>query len=200
MLVTLAFASTQGPNSGVTAGAAWTSPTNAEVTDGVYATRSIVAGGASGGLSGSTYGFSIPVGATINGITVSIIGHCSATASCDMTNTNGGSPQGICITKVAATCTGTTKLDSTSWLTTDATFTEGSGSDLWGTTWAVSDINSSGFGTMLAVENVSASSRTASVDSILITVTFTPAPTGCKSCFLPLLQSQTRTLKPTLGM
>ena len=168
-------------------------PTNAETTNVVYATCLTNSGPCTTRLSGSSYGFSIPAGATINGITVSVVAHCSATSSCDLGSFAGGT--GICVTKVAATCTGTAKLDTTIWGTSDTTFTYGSSSDLWGTTWTVSDINGSGFGAGIDPEVNSALNRTMSIDSILVTVTFTPAPpTGCKSCFMPFLQSQTRTL------
>jgi uncharacterized membrane protein len=58
---------TQGPNSAATiTGAAWTNPTNAATTNAVYATQNITSGTDSGILVFSAYGFSIPVGATIN--------------------------------------------------------------------------------------------------------------------------------------
>lgn len=200
LMVAVAFASTQGPNSGTTAGTSWVNPTNAQTTNAIYAT--CIANNAPCGtsLSGSTYGFSIPAGATINGITVTLVVN-SASNAWSLNNGFGGT--GICVTKTAATCVGTSKIDATAWTTTDVTITEGSGSDLWGTTWAPSDINATGFGTMINPENGIALSKQAGVDSMLITVTFTPAAAS-KSGFLsmwsrnikPEIHTQTRTFKP----
>ncbi len=54
------------------------------------------------------------------------------------------------------------------------TATYGSASDLWGTTWTPAEINNTNFGVSLSVLNQSGfSSRTASVDYIQITVTYT---------------------------
>jgi hypothetical protein len=54
--------------------------------------------------------------------------------------------------------------------TTDATVTYGSSTDLWGTTWTPAEVNSSNFGLRLKVQNANASSRTASVDYMELTV------------------------------
>jgi len=161
----------QTKSSGTITGTGWTNPSNASVTDAVYAivTNSSVPAD----LVFSNYGFTIPVGATINGISVAVIGHGSLAGVFDMGNTVPGA--GVRITKIAGTATGTTKFDNTTWNTTDSTFTEGSSADLWGTTWVPADINSTGFGVLIGLENTSGLSRTASVDSVIITVTYTPA-------------------------
>lgn len=167
---------TQGPNSAATiTGGAWTNPTNAATTNAVYATQSIPATSDSSILVFSNYGLAIPAGATINGITVAIIAHASVSASIDLGDINALGNTGVKLTKVAGIGVGTAKLDTTLWGTTDSTFTEGNGADLWGTTWTPSDINSTGFGVLVQVENISGFARTASIDSVLITVTFTPA-------------------------
>jgi hypothetical protein len=90
---------------------------------------------------------------------------------------------GVKLTKVAGIGIGTAKLDTTSWGLSDATFTEGSGADLWGTTWTPADINSTGFGVLVQVENNGGVARVASVDSVLITVTFTPAVANSAQMF-----------------
>jgi hypothetical protein len=200
LMVAMAFANTQGPNSGTTAGASWTNPTNAQVTDAVYATCTTNNAPCSSSLSGSTYGFSIPAGATINGITVTLVVH-SANNAWSLNNAFGGT--GICVTKTAATCAGTSKIDAAAWATTDVTLTEGSGADLWGTTWTASDINATGFGVSINPENGVALSKQAAVDSMLITVTFTPAAASSSSGFLkmfgfnqkPKVRTQTRTFR-----
>lgn len=194
MLVALAFASTQGPNSAATiTGTGWTSPTSAATTDATYATINIASIGCSSNLTFSAYGFSIPAGATINGITVAVVGHASRTTALDMSNANlCGS--GVQLTKVAGTGVGTVdNTETTSWAITDSTFTLGSGASLWGTTWTPTEINASGFGVLVSIENKNASATTAFVDSVLITVTYTPG--GCPSCFMPFLESQIRRVK-----
>ena len=71
---------TQGPNSGgtfandVTVGTiAWTTPSNAAISDGVFTAAAVLCStAASNYLKATNFGFSIPVGSTINGILVEI--------------------------------------------------------------------------------------------------------------------------------
>jgi Secretion system C-terminal sorting domain len=58
-------------------------------------------------------------------------------------------------------------LTSTGWPTTDAYITYGGPADLWGTTWTVSDINSSNFGAAIAAQ---VQNGTAQVDHMRITI------------------------------
>lgn len=192
ILATLAFANTQGPNSAATiTGTGWTSPANAATTNAVYATESVVSLGCSDVLVFSVYGFSVPSGAIINGVTVSIVGHGSA-SGLDLSSSQGCGA-GTQLTKTAGVGVGSVINDATPWSTIDATFTEGSGATLWGTTWTSADINGTGFGVLVRIENTNGTlARTANVDSVLVTVTFTPT---CGSCFLLLnagRQTQTR--------
>ena len=53
----------------------------------------------------------------------------------------------------------------------------GTTSDLWGATWTPADINASDFGVALSANSTGSSSRTASVDYMQITVTYTPPDT-----------------------
>lgn len=175
LFVVLAFANTQGPIGGTGSGAGWTGPTNIAVTDAVYATQSVLSLNISTALSTSTLGFSIPAGSTINGIQVDIVRHASSGSSMDFGTTQGAT--GVSLSKVAGTRVGTAKNDTTLWGTTDATTTFGSAADLWGTTWTAAEVNATGFGVVMDCENNNATlARTASIDSILVTVTFTPPP------------------------
>jgi hypothetical protein len=176
LFVSVAVASTAGPNSaGTITGAAWTSPSNAATTNGVYATQNIPALSVSGQLVFSAYGFGIPAGSTVNGIQVDIVRHANSIASLNFGGAEGGT--GVFLTKTVGVQAGTAKNDGTSWGTTDATTTLGSGADLWGTTWTAAEVNASGFGVVIQVDNDNASlSRTASVDSVLVTVNFTAPP------------------------
>lgn len=199
MFVSLAFASTAGPSFPGTA-SGWVNSTNVFASDSVYATTTITATADSSVLNTSNYGFAIPAGATINGITVTVIAKAASAAVVDFADNNGLSNFGFELTKVANTgIPATATADGTTLNTTNTTLIEGSAASLWGTTWAPADINSTGFGVIMKAENTSASSVVASIDSVTITVTFTPAATGCKSCFLQLFskrkkQTQTRSL------
>lgn len=165
--------STAGPNAAGT-GSGWTNSANITASDSVYATNNVAGTGVSATLAASNFGFSIPAGATINGIQASVIVKASAASSLDLAQTSAAA-NGIQLTKVAGTGVGTAKNDSTAWGTTNTTINLGTTSDLWGTTWAPADINSTGFGLILQCENNNASIRTASCDFVSITVTYTPA-------------------------
>jgi len=95
---------------------------------------------------GSAFGFSIPSGATITGITFTVGTLANGTINLGVfTNTNA-----VRMVK-AGTPTGTTKGPGPNYGggTTFHDETWGSSSDLWGTTWTPSDINSAGFGVEL---------------------------------------------------
>lgn len=141
---------TVGPNSPATTTddatvgtAAWTSPNNAQVSDAVYAT---VVGGSlaliSHYIKATNYGFSIPGGATINGILVEVEKKSSISNSTNHTVDNS-----VKIVKSTGSFGSTEKADTTTlWPLTEAYASYGGSADLWGETWAVSDINSSNFG------------------------------------------------------
>lgn len=163
---------TQGPNAGgtfVTTGAsfAWINPSNAAVSDNVYTTQTTSAVSAQS-LQCTNFGFSIPAGATINGITVGI-----ERKSSNATNP-GCSDQTIQLMK-AGSVTGSNKASGTNWPTTEATLSYGGVADLWGTTWTDAQINASGFGISInAVKTgLGKSSVTASIDFVSITITYT---------------------------
>lgn len=71
---------------------------------------------------------------------------------------------------------GNDKAAAGTWGTSDTTITYGGAGDLWGTTWTPAEVTASNFGVRLKVSNANASSRTASVDHIDLTVYYsTPA-------------------------
>lgn len=147
----------------------WASPGNATADDTSYSTATVTAINASHYLKMTNYGFSIPAGATINGITVEINKFQSGAASA------GPADQFVYLVKAGTIQTsGSNKANTgTRWPASEAISTYGSTSDLWGNTWADTDINDSGFGVALAIN--SNSSRIASVDYIRITIEYTPA-------------------------
>lgn len=64
----------------------------------------------------------------------------------------------------------TDKASASEWPTSDAYATYGADDDLWGETWTVADINSTGFG--VAISALGLGSGTASIDHIRVTVYF----------------------------
>lgn len=132
--------------------------------------------GTSNGLYGTGFGFSIPAGATINGITFSFDRLRSATPSF-VGNTNA-----VFLLK-AGTVAGSQHGPGSNWTTVSTTETWGSSSDLWGSTWAASDINDPNFGVLVsaaASNSNPAATGTLSVSNYVLTVTYTasvtPAP------------------------
>lgn len=184
-IVVLAFATTAGPNFAGTGGTAngcgvgtdnvacWTSPANITANDGVFATVLLGASGTSNELQGTNFGFAIPTGSTINGITVEIFKKAISGV---------GNPTDADVTILKAGVATGTNLghtgSSNGWLTAGAIDTYGGSASLWGTTWAPSDINATTFGVQIScVEWTTASSVTAGVDFIRITITYTPPGT-----------------------
>lgn len=168
--------STSGPNNagaganvnGPGTGGSWTNTGNILADDTNYATVTIGTNGTSEYLQATNYGFSIPAGAVINGIQVTLARQSSS-------NTGGASTNDADLNLLkGGVIVGTDKAVTTDWPTTMTPTTYGGVADLWGTTWTPADINASNFGVSLSVLNQSGfSNRTASVDYIQITVTYT---------------------------
>lgn len=115
------------------------------------------------------YSFAVPSGATITGIQVQISRAATGVAVQDAV---------VSLLK-AGVVTGTNKaFTGTNWPTSQGTQTYGSSSDLWGTTWAPSDINAANFGVVLSA-NGGAGSAPASVYWMQITVYYTMAFAAC---------------------
>jgi hypothetical protein len=122
-------------------------------------------------IVGKGFGFSIPVGATINGIVVTL-----QSQAIDVTGSGGARDYSVKIVKNNI-ITGTDK--STLALINQGTFanrTYGSSTDLWGTTWTVADINNSNFGIAYSAELSTSPKGAISVDvrNLRITVHYTP--------------------------
>jgi len=104
----LAFANTAGPNLAGTGGTAgtcngsttfcWASPGNVTANDGVFASVTLGASGTSNELQGTNFGFAIPAGSTVNGITVEIfkkaISGSGNPTDIDVTILKAGAPTG----------------------------------------------------------------------------------------------------------
>jgi hypothetical protein len=171
--------STQGPNfgsaaTGNTGGEGspitdWTNPTNANADDGAAATSiaSPPIQGTTADLIVTGFGFSIPSGATINGVTVDI---------------KRKDPLGNCADRVvklvvSGAAAGNNKAAASTLYPFAAfgTATYGSASDLWGNALTDAIVNASNFGVLLRVQSISpkGSAGTPAVDFIRITITYT---------------------------
>lgn len=152
--------------------AAWADVNNAKVSDNIYATTGTIDAATSHYLKATNFGFSIPVGATIDGILVEIERHMDGS---DITDSR------VSIVKSDGVVGTTNKASAVGWVTTLNTYySYGTASDLWGETWSPADINDADFGVVLSVSSVINFSD-AFVDHIRITVHYTEAPTTSTS-------------------
>ena len=124
------------------------------------------------------FGFSLPVGSTIVGITVNI--------ERSVTGGNSLRDKEIMLVKNGVTQATTNKAAATAWPVVDATANYGTNSDLWGNTWTYSDINAAGFGVAIAMERFSPAGppQSGKVDFVSITV-----------CYINILPLQLKSFK-----
>ncbi|MFA5932253.1 MAG: dockerin type I domain-containing protein [Candidatus Paceibacterota bacterium] len=171
--VSKAEATTSGPNNPVigtddssVGTISWSNPGNIISSNNSNATASLNDNQISHYLKATNFGFAIPSGATINGITVEVEKK-SASAS-------RIKDYRVRIIK-GGTISVTDKSNANWWGTSDAYTTYGSISDLWGETWTPSDINNTNFGLALSAykNTTQGNAITASVDHIRITINYT---------------------------
>lgn len=155
----------------------WSSPLNVGVSDNVYA--SVQTGGAGASISKyllvSGFGFAIPSGAVIDGITINV--ECKHVV-------NDGS--GITTYRgriVKAGTIGTTN-KSITWGPSEGVHTLGGASDLWGETWTPADINhaDTGFAIAVNVDDGGGPSDVAYIDHITMTVDYSGGSSGPWAC------------------
>lgn len=168
---------TAGPNNAGTAAndmstgfTAWTSTANAiGAVDAAYAPCTYSAPSSSQYLALTNFGFAVPGGATINGITVAL----------QKKKLNSGDDVIDFAARLikAGTVQSTDRSAAGQWPTTAGSTTYGGASDLWGGTWTASDVNGSGFGFAIAAGPVDTitGSGTAQVDAVAITIDYTAA-------------------------
>ena len=167
----------------------WTNATVAYLatSDSSRSTYSVPGNGQSGvldatGFFNSPAANNIPAGAIIRGIQVEIVHMASSTSSLD--------DEDVFLLKAGSTTGITDHASGTKWGTSDSTATYGDVDDLWGTTWTAAQLNASNFGVRLRVDNDNASARTASINRIRVTVTYTSDPTlAIGSAASPLLRA-----------
>lgn len=151
----------------------WTNPTNVYTENATVASASMLLSGVTRYLKVTNFGFAIPGPATIDGIVVEA-----------KVRTNFGSIQENSVLLYKNNVlTSTDKSRATNWPTTLTYVTFGSSSDLWGTTWTPSDINSADFGFALSAKEVGGSTPSIEVDHVRITVYYTLLIEGIQHSF-----------------
>ena len=123
-------------------------------------------------LETSAYGFSVPTNATVTGIAVSV----TRLASGAVSDTN------VQLMKAGAV-QATNRSAGAGWPGSSAVAVFGGPSDLWGTTWAPSDVNNAGFGAAVAASLLEAGT-VSYVDLVAITVYYTVLGTTVQQSFV----------------
>lgn len=139
----------------------WSKPGNAAASDDLRATA--VGGGQSHYLKAVDFGFTIPAGATVGGVVVTIERHTA--------NIEGTADTVVSLVK-GGSVVGDNKAEASWWPDGgDAPGMYGGADQLWGTTWTAAEINAADFGVVLSATN-SGVTDVARVDAISITVTY----------------------------
>ena len=161
----------QGPNSPNAATSSggtafWSfSPTHVKTSNNSYATISLADVDECGELRATDFGFTIPAGATIDGIIVDV-------------ERNGGTDVIDYCKLMKGGVTQITEKGGSALSGTDTIQSFGGASDLWSNTWSYSDINASNFGVAYIVVTTNMVSADANVDHITVTVHYTASTGG----------------------
>jgi hypothetical protein len=194
---------TQGPNiTGTGANGAnntgagtvnWTNPTNVQLDDGSNAVGQSNPTSCAKFISCTNFGFSIPGGSTINGITVAIEIQGSTAFTLLASRSPGARLQLI----KGGTIGGTNKIVSQAITTSMVTYTFGGAADLWGNILTDSDINSSNFGVAFSPghNGTGKSNYNVSTDSVKITVDYTLGGSSLIKTLDGLAQTSTKTVE-----
>jgi MSHA biogenesis protein MshQ len=148
----------------------WNSPGNAQSSNNSYATvGNMTAGKESYYLKCSGYGLTVPDGATVTGIRVSV-----------ERRTDGGTitDSKLYLVRAGTISTAYNGATTTSYPKSDGVEVHGGTGNLWGASWTPAELNSASFGVALTVRNTSTSSttnRTVSLDMISVEVEFSYA-------------------------
>lgn len=150
----------------------WSNPTNIYTSNNVYASNGLDGDEVSYWLRATDFGFTIPDGATIDGILVEIERRC---------NEEYGADYAMKIVK-AGTEQGNDHASVTEWPASDTYKSYGSSSDKWGLSWTSDYINSHLFGASISAiyEEDPEFRATFYVDHIRITVYYTLAGINMK--------------------
>lgn len=115
----------------------------------------------------TNFGFSIPAGATIDGIVV----------EWEIKSNNSILDNAVRIVK-GGTIGSTDKSNGSYWPASDTYRSYGGAADLWGETWASTDINASTFGAAISAKRDGSGSHYPDIDHVRITVYYTAGGGG----------------------
>lgn len=164
----------------------WGDPDKAKASDNSYTASGPQSSG-SDYLVATNFGFSIPAGSTINGVTVAVERKSSSNIASSYIKDD------TAYLMKGGSATGDNKADtSTKWPTSDTVATYGGAADVWGATLSVDDVNASTFGFRLSdlAYRTGKGSPLAYVDFISITVTYTEGGGGASA--VPAIMNQYR--------
>jgi hypothetical protein len=170
--------STAGPNNAGTVAddasvgtTAWSNVTNAQgTTNSTFATNAAPSA-QSHYLKATNFGFSVPSGATINGITVTI----------NKKATTNGRDVVVSLVKGGTVSGSNLGVTATNWPNAATDVTYGSTSNLWGNTLTDTDVNASTFGVVISVRRAGPKACTCSIDSFSISIDYTASSTSQKT-------------------
>ncbi len=156
-----------GANDASVGTAAWTNPGNITANEAafseVYSSVYLVSLATSNYIKATSFSFAIPVGATINGIIVTLERRDNQGTGLVLDATARLVKGGV--------ISGDNKASTVGWDGDFETINYGSSSDLWGLAWTAADINASNFGFVLNATQSSAELEgEAALDYISITV------------------------------
>jgi len=135
-----------------------------QASDNIYLQSSVPTNGSSGILRLSGFGFTIPATATVNGIVVTIERHAA---------TQGRITDQNIRLLLDGTEAGSNKALSQSWTASDTIVKYGGSTDKWGNTALTpANINTSGFGLAIQLQNRAAAVQTF-IDMVSVTVYYT---------------------------
>lgn len=172
-------AATSGPNFPSTGAAVapgdrtWVTPSNVTASDDARATDNLLPGETSYYLQATNFGFSIPAGATIDGVTATI----------EISRGSGSGNRGIPEWDTVQLIVGGTKTGTNNASqhlgeiteTTDTNYTFGGVSDGWGLSLTTSDVNATDFGVAIRIVETDNGPYDVNVlvDSMQLTITYT---------------------------
>lgn len=165
----------QGPLSGGTftddatvGSVSWSNPSNAASSNDVYAVASVGFVQTTHYLRVTNFGFTIPGGANIDGVTVEVERkQSSASVLIDSS-----------VRLYTGSFVGSDKAAGVALPTTDTYVTYGGAADVWGAALTDSNVNASTFGVGYSVTYNTGISSDASVDHVRITINYTAAAGG----------------------
>jgi len=148
----------------------WSNPFNALFNDGTTTSvTALILGDDTDYLTATGFNIVVPPGMIVSGIEVEIV----------KSGTNGilysVTDKDVRIIK-GGVRTGNNKAVTGKWPSADQTFTYGSSSDDWGTTWTVADVQSANFGVAISAHLAGVLLPTASVNAIRVNVYYDSAP------------------------